>query len=87
MQLAPKEQRIVRAALAKAKGETIETLERIEAVVQVALKEMRGDGDVQLPQDIHQSMQTITSGFNKVLSQQQRARTIREMCKVLGVEL
>ena len=87
MQLAPKEQRIVRAALAKAKGETIETLERIEAVVQVALKEMRGDGDVQLPKDIHQSMQTITSGLHKVLSQQQRARTIREMCEVLEVVL
>lgn len=86
VQLAPKEKRIIRAALAQAKGETIETLERIEAVVQVALKEMRGDGDVQLPKDIHQTMQIITSGFHKVLSKQQRARTILEMCEILEVE-
>lgn len=87
MQLTPKEKRIITAALAQAKGETIEALERIEVVAKAALQEMRGDGDVQLPESIHQTMQTIASSLHKVLSKQQRARVIREMLEVLGVEL
>lgn len=74
------------AKLARAKGMTIATLERLEEQSRLALKALRAEGVHTLPNDLHLRMQVLHGGIGKVLSLQQQARTIVETLKILDLD-
>lgn len=79
--------RRVQAMLGRIKGENIEALERIQKAIDKALSYLRESRNGEFPGPLANEMHAIHAGMGRVLSGQQRIRSIHDVCKLLGADL